>query len=345
MQASSQVANEQGGVGANALDGPIVNDNANTTEINTSLSGNATIGSRSLMPNAELLTRLWSMSLSGVETQTQPHNLYQPPESTNQVQTRGGTSNSAANVQHGVTNNNIYAAATMPYMAANPYYQTYHGYTPQQYALGAYAVNPTMTPVIANYPSYNSTVTTNMNTRTPASESTNRMDLHAQHPSTLEGLPLYSVQNPMSYLQWYSANDARNALNRGDGRGGNPVETHKEYIGSLHYGAQVGYKSPSSTSAYYASPNIGFLIPYGNSSIASPVIPGLPMVANAFSFRHPIFHIPSGFGQSIAGNHYVGQTSDSGETLRVSSLLEELKNNKARKFELADIAGHMVEFR
>jgi pumilio RNA-binding family len=34
-----------------------------------------------------------------------------------------------------------------------------------------------------------------------------------------------------------------------------------------------------------------------------------------------------------------------GEDMRASSLLDELKNSKSRRFELQEIAGHVVEFR
>jgi len=39
------------------------------------------------------------------------------------------------------------------------------------------------------------------------------------------------------------------------------------------------------------------------------------------------------------------KSSETAEEVRGSSLLEEFKNSKTRRFELSDIAGHVVEFR
>ena len=39
------------------------------------------------------------------------------------------------------------------------------------------------------------------------------------------------------------------------------------------------------------------------------------------------------------------RTSDTADEIRGSTLLEEFKNSKTRRFELSDIAGHVVEFR
>jgi pumilio RNA-binding family len=128
-----------------------------------------------------------------------------------------------------------------------------------------------------------------------------------------------------------------------------PLEIQKSQINSLlqlsragHYGAQPGSKSSSYAPPYYGAPGIGFMMPYGSSSISSPLLPGSPLVGNAFSLRQADPRIPIGAGKN---NIYMGTSSESGEELKGSTLLEELKNNKTRKFELADIAGHVIEFR
>ena len=349
---------------------------------------NSTVGSVSRIPTSEqagrlagvtgtteLSARLQNINLSGssdkqeeegvqlqyalqqtirAQQHQNPHRI-SGPESSNRVQARYNPSNSTTSLQQQVAGatNNMAAAAAMSYMATNPYYPSLPAYAPL-YGLGAYtAVNPSLIPaVMANYPSYDTT-----STRTPPSGSSNGVGVDVQQLykySSQGGVPLQTLQDPLyyHYLQQYSAENARNALNLGDPRGTygsvDPLEMQKNQINSLlqlsravPYGAQPGNKNNSYAPAYYGAPGIGFVMPYGSSSISSPLLPGSPMVANAFSLRQTDPRIPVGVGRT---NIHMG-TSDSGEEIRGSTLLEELKNNKTRKFELTDIAGHVVEFR
>jgi pumilio RNA-binding family len=136
---------------------------------------------------------------------------------------------------------------------------------------------------------------------------------------------------------------------------GYPIDQKNQYSRTGSYGMPMGNKSNSLSPAYYGSPpGVGFVMPYGSSPVSSPVLPGSPLAPSGFSMRqgdHNLRFPSSGSsGRSTSAGSYntnwQGQkTSDSGEEPKGSSLLEELKNNKTRRFELADIVGHVLEFR
>jgi len=117
-------------------------------------------------------------------------------------------------------------------------------------------------------------------------------------------------------------------------------------------------KSGSVSPAYYGSPpGVGMAMPYNNSPLTSPVLPGSPVGPGSHSMRRDdhSLRLSTGTGRSsaaaavVAGTSYSGwQTQRSSETteeIRGSTLLEEYKNSKTRRFELSDITGHVVEFR
>jgi pumilio RNA-binding family len=116
-------------------------------------------------------------------------------------------------------------------------------------------------------------------------------------------------------------------------------------------------KSGSVSPAYYGSPpGVGMAMPYNNSPLTSPVLPGSPVGPGSHSMRRDdhSLRLSTGTGRSsaaaavVAGTSYSGwQTQRSSETteeIRGSTLLEEYKNSKTRRFELSDITGHVVEF-
>eukprot|EP00249_Psilotum_nudum_P021886 c28290_g2_i2 orf=922-4299(-) len=116
-------------------------------------------------------------------------------------------------------------------------------------------------------------------------------------------------------------------------------------------GVPITNKSGSVSPAYFGSPpGVGFVMPYPNSPISSPVLPASPVVPGAFSLRQSEhnYRVSSGAGRTGAGGVYAGWQSQRGtdatEEFKGSSLLEELKNSKTRRFELSDITGHVVEF-
>ncbi|KAF5744585.1 Pumilio 2 isoform 1 [Tripterygium wilfordii] len=130
------------------------------------------------------------------------------------------------------------------------------------------------------------------------------------------------------------------------------LELQKAYLGALlspqksQYGVPLGGKSGSSNHhGYYGNPPYG--LSYPGSPLANPIIPNSP-VGSGSPIRHNDFNMrfPPGI-RNLAGGvmgpwHLNGGLNmDEGFA---SSLLEEFKSNKAKCFELSEIAGHVVEF-
>jgi hypothetical protein len=114
-------------------------------------------------------------------------------------------------------------------------------------------------------------------------------------------------------------------------------------------------KSGSVSPAYYGSPPG---VAFNNSPLTSPVLPGSPVGPGGFGVRRDersmrlsssASRTGSGNMGSSGGGAYAGwqgqKASETTEEARGSTLLEEFKNSKTRRFELSDIAGHVVEFR
>lgn len=307
-------------------------------------------------------------------------------ESNSRSQGKFGPSNlqsaTATNLNSGSASNMFAAAAAaatataMSYMAGNPYYQNLHSYAPQ-YA--GYALNPALVPaVMANYTSsipHDAAAAAAAMAAGMGVRSTNGagLDIQQLYKHVAQGgspLPQY-LHDPVyyHYLQQYSAEDGRNGFSSIDpallrGYHTDPQDMQKNHAlfgyhtdqkphfsRSGSYGMPMGSKTGSLSPAYYGSPpGVGFMLPYGNSPVSSPVLPGSPILPGSFSLRQMErgFRFPSGAGRNPTGGSYMGwpgqKASDLGEELKGSSLLEELKNNKARRFELADILGHVVEF-
>ncbi|KAL5699468.1 hypothetical protein ACHQM5_030365 [Ranunculus cassubicifolius] len=111
-------------------------------------------------------------------------------------------------------------------------------------------------------------------------------------------------------------------------------------IGNLN---REGIAGPS----YYGSPpSMGVLMQLPTSPLASPVMSGSPMGSMSPAGRRNDFRFPSGSSKSPGTySGWQGQKgSDRFDDPKTFSFLEELKSSKARKFELSDIAGRIVEF-
>ncbi|XP_041995732.1 pumilio homolog 2-like isoform X6 [Salvia splendens] len=124
----------------------------------------------------------------------------------------------------------------------------------------------------------------------------------------------------------------------------------KTYLGNLlspqksQYGAPMGGKTGvSSPHGYYGNPAFGIGLSYPGSPLASPVIPssggpGSPLRHGDFNVRYP------GGLRNVSGRVIGPWHLDNMDSTFASSLLEEFKSNKAKCFELSEIAGHVVEF-
>ena len=81
-------------------------------------------------------------------------------------------------------------------------------------------------------------------------------------------------------------------------------------------------------------------------SVSPKYYDGSPLFANSALSTPDSLRLSSRGG--VAGVYVGWQGQRAGDIpgeLKCSSLLEELKNSKTRRFELGDIAGHVVEFR
>ncbi|KAM3309301.1 pumilio 2 [Capsicum chacoense] len=121
----------------------------------------------------------------------------------------------------------------------------------------------------------------------------------------------------------------------------------KAYLSNMlpqksQYGAPLNSKSSGSGHhGYYGNPAYGVGLSYPGSPLASPVSPvgpGSPMRHSDYNMRFP------GRMRNIAGGVVGPYHLDNMENSIASSLLEEFKSNKAKCFELSEIAGHVVEF-
>ncbi|PKU68170.1 Pumilio like 2 [Dendrobium catenatum] len=125
------------------------------------------------------------------------------------------------------------------------------------------------------------------------------------------------------------------------------LEMKKAHLGTVfqpqhHLGLRFFGKS-----GYYGNPACSLGMSYPRHPVASPVLHASPVGPSSPS-RHggPNMHFPTSM-RNFSGNAMGSWHLDNGGHMNgghESSLLEELKNNKANCFELSDIAGHVVEF-
>ncbi|WOL16563.1 hypothetical protein Cni_G25350 [Canna indica] len=110
------------------------------------------------------------------------------------------------------------------------------------------------------------------------------------------------------------------------------------------YGFSLG-KSGSLNHNFYGSPTFGIGLSFPGSPLAgqldSPIGPGSPLRLGERSMHFP-YNMRNFNGGNMASWNF-SPSHNMGEHFP-SSLLDEFKNNKTRCFELAEIAGHVVEF-
>nr|XP_018673493.1 PREDICTED: pumilio homolog 5-like isoform X3 [Musa acuminata subsp. malaccensis] len=93
-----------------------------------------------------------------------------------------------------------------------------------------------------------------------------------------------------------------------------------------------------------SSPNISFLMQFPSSPLVSPVFQGSSVAGTSFSGRKN-GNIKFSFGNAGSLFGWQGQRRcEKADYSNSYSFIEELKSNKACRYELSDIAGHIVEF-
>lgn len=162
-----------------------------------------------------------------------------------------------------------------------------------------------------------------------------------------------------SYLQYlisngYSSAALDNQRMHGESLANSPVEFlghqnayFEAWLRRSQYGSGFG-KSSTMNNGFHGNSAYGLGIPHRGNPIGSPMFPNSP-VASGGSDRNmeQMMCFPSTL-RNMAGNFGGPWPSGPGCNLEESfaaSLLDEFKGNKTRCLELAEIAGHVVEFR
>ncbi|KAL8539075.1 hypothetical protein ACS0TY_000898 [Phlomoides rotata] len=159
-----------------------------------------------------------------------------------------------------------------------------------------------------------------------------------------------------SYLQYQQSNEySAAALNQrihGESVANAPLflALQKAYFEGLLQKAQYGMgygKSSTLNNAYPGNSGYGLGFPYPGSPVGASMFPNPPIASGSpVGNMEQIMHFPSSL-RDVAGNFMGPWPSETGCNLDESfpaSLLDEFKGNKTRCFELAEIAGHVVEF-
>ena len=128
----------------------------------------------------------------------------------------------------------------------------------------------------------------------------------------------------------------------------------KAYLGAMlsppksQFGVPYMGKSSSLNQGYYGNPGYGLGMSYPGSPLAGTLLPNSP-VGSGSPVRHSERNLRFSSGiRNMTGGLMGGWHSEAVGNLDEnfpSSLLDEFKSNKTKCFELAEIAGHVVEFR
>ncbi|XP_077214609.1 pumilio homolog 5-like [Tasmannia lanceolata] len=280
----------------------------------------------------------------------------------------------------------LYATAAAYMASGNPFYpnlQPSSVFAPQ-YSIGGYALNAAlMPPFLTGYPSHSAIPMAFDNTAgpgfnahsaggptggniAPGSDLQHLYNFYGQFGLALQ--PSFTDPLYMPYFQ-HPSEDAYNATGQYD-----PLASSVGFIGnqdtfdpqkgpplaaytadqksqyprsralSIPSPRKVGIASPNS---YGSPPNLGVLMQYPTSPLASPVLPGSLMSGMSFSGRKiENLRFPVGTNRDVgAYSGWQGQRgTEKFDDSKPYSFLEELKSSKTRRFELSDIAGRIVEF-
>ncbi|XP_042497150.1 pumilio homolog 5 [Macadamia integrifolia] len=267
----------------------------------------------------------------------------------------------------------LYATATAYMASGNPFYPNLQpsGLFAPQYGVGGYALNTALLPpFVAGYPpqsaipmAFDGTAGPSFSAR-PASVSTGGSigpGVDLQHLYKYYGLAIQPPFDPlyMQYIQ-HSSDDAyplasrimRTQMDTFDSQKASPAVAYPADQNSQYpRSAGVTIPSPrkggiSSPNLYSSPPGMGVLMQFPTSPLASPVMPGSPMGGTSLPGGRNEMRFP--VGSSRNPGVYSGWRGQRGaerfDDPKTYSFLEELKSSKARRFELSDIAGRIVEF-
>ena len=278
----------------------------------------------------------------------------------------------------------LYASAAAYMTSANPFYPNLQppGLFSPQYSFGGLALNTAvLPPFVAGYPPHGAMPLTfdgaalpsfNAQTSAVSSGESITQEVDIQHLSKFYGqlgyAPQPSFADPL-YMQYfqqpfgevYSVSGQFDSLVSRGGFIGGQVSAfdsqresdvascsgdkklqHQRSGGLVNVNPRRGSNgSPN----YHGSPtNMGMLMQFPTSPLASPVLPRSPAGVTYLPGGRNEIRFPHGSGKNVG--IFSGWQGQRGyDDQKIHSFLEELKSGKGRRFELSDIAGHIVEFR
>jgi pumilio RNA-binding family len=279
----------------------------------------------------------------------------------------------------------LYATAAAYMASGNPYYSNIYppGIIAPQYSMGGYALSPAhLTPYMTGFPShgaipfpFDATSGPSFSGRTASASTGEGFPLvgdaqHLSKPYGQQGLMLQPSFVDPHHMQYYPhhfdnaysiAFHSRLASTSATGGQVDPFALQKESTFASYMSDQklqpttngsLSIMSPrnmgTTNSGYFQSPpNLGVMTQFPASPLSSPLLPSSPVGGMNHLSRRNEMRFPQGSTRNAGV--YTGWQGQRGlysfDEPRRHSLLEELKSSSARKFELSDIAGRIVEFR
>ncbi|XP_038712377.1 pumilio homolog 6, chloroplastic isoform X2 [Tripterygium wilfordii] len=278
----------------------------------------------------------------------------------------------------------LYATAAAYMTSGNPFYtniQTPNMYS-TQYGVGGYSLSPTVVPpLVSGYTHhgaipmvvFNGSAGPNFNARI-SEVATGGSFAHGgemQQTNKLYGQLGYAVQPSFAdpvYMQYYyqqplgEAHITSGQFDPSASRvGSQSIVTYKgsDIAASSHdprfrhqKNGGVGILNPGTGrvmgSSHYIGrpPNMGTSLQNPSFSLANAHLPASPVLGPGVPGTRNEIRFPPTSARYVGGySGWQGQRgSESLHDPRIYSFLEELKSGKGRKFELSDVAGHIVEF-
>ncbi|XP_043813167.1 pumilio homolog 5 isoform X3 [Manihot esculenta] len=277
-----------------------------------------------------------------------------------------------------------YASVAAYMAGGTPFYPNFQpsGLYSPQYSMGGYALSSTfLPPFMTGYPSHSaitvpfgasSSSFTGRTTASSAGEDIPHIG-GPQHlgkfygqqglmlqPSYVDPLYMQYFQNP--YGDAYGATFQQNHMASSGPTGGQADSflPQKESFFSSYRGdhklqppinGSPGMPSPGKVgitgSSYYGGPpGMGVMTQFPGAPLASPVLPSSPVGGIGHIGQQNDMRFPQGSSRNV-GPYCGGQGQrgvNSFDEPKRHYFLEELKSSSARKFELSEIAGHIVEF-
>lgn len=268
----------------------------------------------------------------------------------------------------------LFASPAVLMTSPNPFYQNIHpgGFFSPRYNMSGYNSNSAVpnpyvagyshdgaaVPILFNGASFSPAPSPNGGSTAHAYDSPNQQKYYGQMGLPMQ--PPFQMQYFQSHLRdpygAYShfaqqtpryAATLNQASPRVSKRGSEHVGSSsdpktQQFSGAGYHNLNVKTTNPASHYYYYGSPtNVGPSVQYPTAPAVSPVVRAKPAVGTNFpggTYNMGLPHSPS------VSSGKANRQSPTWTDMNSYSLLEELKSGKGQRFELADIAGHIVEF-